>query len=452
MKRTVFIIFIVILLGIGWISTISDFLSQKSEENYQEQLIIEADKYVEEGLYQRAIKNYEEYLSNNKSEDVCNKLIKAYDKRYEEDNNIISDYISSMENITAIYKKNESFFNKLANLYDMSGSYEKEYKCLSKAIKNGIESENIKQRANEIRYMNEISPVAYSDVKGPVNGEYVVKYSDDMLIVSEDNKASNTLYKYVSLQNSNGDRIYTTDRDSRLISGDGVVLGIFDFKVIEDAGVYSQGLVPVKNNGKYSYYDEFAKKAFGDFDYAGCFYNGKAAVKNNGVWYLIDTNGEKVGDEYKDIVLSESGSYMSNDIMIASTKEGTYTIYDNKLEEKANITCSEIGKTSNNGLIAFKSGDKWGFIDEDGDIVIEPKYNNARSFSYGLAAVCSNGKWGFINSNNEVVIDYQFKDTDNESAYYFNSLGECYVGADYSGENKEIELQVLSLIIGIQND
>lgn len=452
MKRTVFIIFIVILLGIGWISTISDFLSQKSEENYQEQLIIEADKYVEEGLYQRAIKNYEEYLSNNKSEDVCNKLINAYDKRYEEDNNIISDYISSMENITAIYKKNESFFNNLANLYDMSGSYEKEYKCLSKAIKNGIESENIKQRANEIRYMNEISPVAYSDVKGPVNGEYVVKYSDDMLIVSEDNKASNTLYKYVSLQNSNGDRIYTTDRDSRLISGDGVVLGIFDFKVIEDAGVYSQGLVPVKNNGKYSYYDEFAKKAFGDFDYAGCFYNGKAAVKNNGVWYLIDTNGEKVGDEYKDIVLSESGSYMSNDIMIASTKEGTYTIYDNKLEEKANITCSEIGKTSNNGLIAFKSGDKWGFIDEDGDIVIEPKYNNARSFSYGLAAVCSNGKWGFINSNNEVVIDYQFKDTDSESAYYFNSLGECYVGADYSGENKEIELQVLSLTIGIQND
>ena len=62
MKRTVFIIFIVILLGIGWAFTVSDFLSEKSEENYQEQLITDADNYVKEGLYQRAIKNYKEYL------------------------------------------------------------------------------------------------------------------------------------------------------------------------------------------------------------------------------------------------------------------------------------------------------------------------------------------------------------------------------------------------------
>lgn len=452
MKRTVFIIFIVILLGIGWVSTAFDFLNQKSEENYQEQLVAEADKYVEEGLYQRAIKNYEEYLNDNKSEDVCNKLIKAYDKRLEEDKEIISDYISSMENITTIYKKNETFVDKLADLYDVSEDYEEEYKCLSKAMKNGIDSADIKKRANKVRYKNEVSPLAYSDVKGPTNGEYVVTYGDEMLTVSENDRESYNSYKYISLANKNGDRIYTTDRDSRLIAGDGVVLGIFDFKVLEDTGVYSQGLVPVKNNGKYSYYDEFAKKAFGDFDYAGCFYNGKAAVKNNGVWYLINTKGEKVGDEYKDIVLSEFGSYMSNDIMIASTKEGTYTIYNDKLEEKSNITCSEIGKSSNNGLIAFKDKNKWGFVDEDGNIVIEPKYDNAKSFSYGLAAVCSDGKWGFIDNNNEVVIDYQFKDTDSDAAYYFNSAGGCYVGANYSGEEENVKLQLLSLVIGIQND
>ena len=55
MKRIVFIISIVILLGIGWVFTISDFLNEKSKENYQEQLIIDADNYVKEGLYQRAI-------------------------------------------------------------------------------------------------------------------------------------------------------------------------------------------------------------------------------------------------------------------------------------------------------------------------------------------------------------------------------------------------------------
>lgn len=452
MKRIVFIISIVILLGIGWVFTISDFLNEKSKENYQEQLIIDADNYVKEGLYQRAINNYKEYLNNNQSEEICKKLINAYDKRLAEDDRITSDYISSMESITAAYEKNEAFVDKLADLYHKSKKYEKEYQCLSKAMKNGIDSENIKKRTNEVRYMNKISPLAYSDVKGPSNGEYVVTYNEYMITFSEAGKSSRSLYEYMSLANNNGDRIYTTDKDSRLISGKGVVLGIFDFKILEDAGVYSQGLVPVKNNGKYSYYDEFAKKAFGDFDYAGCFYNGKAAVKNNGVWYLINTKGEKVGDEYKDIVLSESGSYMSNGIMLASNKEGTYTIYNNKLEEKANVTCSEIGKTSNNGLIAFKNNNKWGFVNEEGKVVIEPQYDNAKSFSYGLAAVYSKGKWGFIDKNNEVVIDYKFKDTDSDAAYYFNSNGSCCVGTDDNNENEDVKLQLLSLIIGIKND
>lgn len=93
MKRTVFIIFIVILLGIGWAFTVSDFLSEKSKENYQEQLITDADNYFKEGLYQRAINNYKEYLNNNQSEEICKKLINAYDKRLEEDKEIISDYI-----------------------------------------------------------------------------------------------------------------------------------------------------------------------------------------------------------------------------------------------------------------------------------------------------------------------------------------------------------------------
>lgn len=125
MKRTVFIIFIVILLGIGWAFTVSDFFSEKSKENYQEQLITDADNYFKEGLYQRAINNYKEYLNNNQSEEICKKLINAYDKRLAEDDRITSDYISSMEIITATYKKNEAFVDKLADLYRKSKKYEK---------------------------------------------------------------------------------------------------------------------------------------------------------------------------------------------------------------------------------------------------------------------------------------------------------------------------------------
>lgn len=40
-----------------------------------------------------------------------------------------------------------------------------------------------------------------------------------------------------------------------------------------------------------------------------------------------------------------------------------------------------------------------------------PRYKEARSFSEGLAPVqASNGRWGFINANNQVVISPRFED------------------------------------------
>lgn len=40
-----------------------------------------------------------------------------------------------------------------------------------------------------------------------------------------------------------------------------------------------------------------------------------------------------------------------------------------------------------------------------------PQYQNVKSFSNGLAPVqASNGKWGFINQNNQMVIPAKFED------------------------------------------
>lgn len=53
-------------------------------------------------------------------------------------------------------------------------------------------------------------------------------------------------------------------------------------------------------------------------------------------------------------------------------------------------------------------GKKWGFIDWKGHVIVEPKYQNARSFSDGLAAVKRDGMWGFIDSTGNEVIEPKF--------------------------------------------
>jgi hypothetical protein len=47
-------------------------------------------------------------------------------------------------------------------------------------------------------------------------------------------------------------------------------------------------------------------------------------------------------------------------------------------------------------IIPMDFGDRWGFVDEAGRIVIHPEYVAARPFQEGLAAVKMVEKWGFV--------------------------------------------------------
>lgn len=55
-------------------------------------------------------------------------------------------------------------------------------------------------------------------------------------------------------------------------------------------------------------------------------------------------------------------------------------------------------------------GDRWGFIRENNDVIIDFQYDYARDFGEGLAPVKKAGKWGYINVDNEVIIPFQYDD------------------------------------------
>jgi hypothetical protein len=53
---------------------------------------------------------------------------------------------------------------------------------------------------------------------------------------------------------------------------------------------------------------------------------------------------------------------------------------------------------------------KWGFIDQTGEFVIEPVYDDLRDFNKGIACVNYEGKWGIINSQGKIVIPFKYLD------------------------------------------
>lgn len=66
------------------------------------------------------------------------------------------------------------------------------------------------------------------------------------------------------------------------------------------------------------------------------------------------------------------------------------------------------------GLALFKPrGQAYGYMNQNGDVVIRPQFEMGRGFREGLAAVKINGKWGYIDANGRIVISPQFESADN---------------------------------------
>lgn len=78
------------------------------------------------------------------------------------------------------------------------------------------------------------------------------------------------------------------------------------------------------------------------------------------------------------------------------TKEMTVpAVYDEVFNFKNDICC-------------VQKGEKFGFINRQGEEIIPIEYDCANSFSEGYACVFKNEKCGYINANNETVIDFDF--------------------------------------------
>ena len=63
-------------------------------------------------------------------------------------------------------------------------------------------------------------------------------------------------------------------------------------------------------------------------------------------------------------------------------------------------------------FLPFKESDKWGYINELGEEMIKPGFEEATFFSDGLAVVSDKGKYGYVNKAGKITINFQFQDAE----------------------------------------
>lgn len=104
------------------------------------------------------------------------------------------------------------------------------------------------------------------------------------------------------------------------------------------------------------------------------------------------------------------------------------------------------GTFTNNKVI----GGKWGFVNRNGEIVINPEYDYVFNFSEGIAAVKVGDKYGFIDTTGVLIVPCEYDEVESsfedgegklvkgDKVYVFNRSGEM-VSEHYKKNNEENE-------------
>lgn len=318
------------------------------------------------------------------------------------------------------------------------------------------------------------------------NGQFGIMKNNEQLLPNE----------YQSIVYDEGNDIFTIEKSKKygVTNKDGKILVPTEYKQIDVTGIYlyaqnEQGTtvynkegtqvnidtsVAILNTNNEKYKIKITNKDGTKYGVIGK--NGEEIIAQqysyieylNDNYFIVSKNDSKLGviDDKNNIKIDITNDSLQKIdgtelIETVTTKDNMIRLYSKDMSmvcemEKANVETKENyikvsnqedvkyfskeGKElkntevfTNNVLFAKKVGDKWGFADKSGKMVVEAKYDFVTEFNeYGFAGVKSEDKWGSVNTKGEVVIEPTYKLNDlNPSfikSYYQvkNGLGEIY--------------------------
>lgn len=312
------------------------------------------------------------------------------------------------------------------------------------------------------------------------NGQFGIMKNNEQLLPNE----------YQSIVYDEGNDIFTIEKSKKygVTNKDGKILVPTEYKQIDVTGIYlyaqnEQGTtvynkegtqvnidtsVAILNTNNEKYKIKITNKDGTKYGVIGK--NGEEIIAQqysyieylNDNYFIVSKNDSKLGviDDKNNIKIDITNDSLQKIdgtelIETVTTKDNMIRLYSKDMSmvcemEKANVETKENyikifnqenvkyfskeGKElkntevfTNNVLFAKKVGDKWGFADKSGKMVVEAKYDFVTEFNeYGFAGVKSEDKWGSVNTKGEVII---------EPTYNLNELNPSFIKSYYQVKN-----------------
>lgn len=262
-----------------------------------------------------------------------------------------------------------------------------------------------------------IVPFEYKEIDTTGKNIYAVAEDDTTKVFDENGKEANinSNMAILDVEKTNYQIYINSDNDKTeyKLYKDGNVVTKNEYVYIEY--LYDNYFIACNSDGKLGVIDDSEKTKI-PFEY-------NSIQKIDGI-DLIQTykNDEKETEIYsKDLkkITSLQNATMTKTADYIRIYNDTDVKYISKEEKEVKNT--EI--FSNNKIFANKWNDKWGFVDKQGNKVVNYEYDKVTEVnSYGFAGIEKDGKWGVIDSNGKIIVEPKYE-LNNEDPVF---IGEYY--------------------------
>lgn len=404
LKKSLIVVGCVLLLAVGWLAAVFS----KSDADRQRELLAEAQAYLDDEIYVKAVPLLEEAAGYHAAHTLQaeEKLKEAYVP--------LLDQSSYRRKYTNLLDRQMAREDAAPEVYlEAAGYYlgkSKEKEAFS-ALRSGIEktgSQELTEFYEAHRYEFDVGRAAYQEVTDFQNG-YIQVRQDGYWGLALPDGGLQLPCEYDFLSTCyNGEVIVEKDGVLSGIDVDGNRVALYKGEPVSAVTNYNEGRLAVKQRAGWVLATAELHTGSAVLEEIGTFSNGGAVAKLNGKWGVVDRSGKEwlVEPAYDGVVCDGLGRCWDDGAVFVRKGQQVLLLVDGKQVGEV----YEDARPFAGGWAAVKQNGRWGYIDREGSVRIDYQFDDARSFTMHLAAVQRGHSWGYVGLDGSMVIRPQFLD------------------------------------------